>query len=222
MGLREKKKQRVREQIVRVCEELFRTRGFDETTVEDVIARVEISRQTFFNYFPSKGAVLTELGLRWIEAQAETPRQGAARAAEAPSHVLAAMREATRRQLRAIQADRDFARLLFTRSGLFFGHGKESRAASADAAAQRTRGMFEAVAEVLRLAQRTGEMSADLDPLQAAEVYVSVMVTTARLWLTDYWGEGGDLEERGMRAVDMLFRGLASAPADVIAPGSES
>jgi AcrR family transcriptional regulator len=218
MGLREEKKERVREQIIRVCEELFRNRGFDETTVADIIQHVVISRQTFFNYFPSKGAVLTELGLRWIEAQAESPRQGALRAAEAPTNVLAATREATRLQLRAIQSDREFARLIFTRSGLFFGHGAELGTGSAEPAARRTRGMFEAAAEVMKLAQRTGELRSDFDPLQVAEIYVSVMVTTARFWLTGYSGEDVDLEERGMRAVDILFAGLASGSKNFPAP----
>lgn len=65
MGLREQKKNETRERILAVCGRLFRERGFDETTIADIVETGGISRQTFFNYFPGKEAVLTELGLAW-------------------------------------------------------------------------------------------------------------------------------------------------------------
>jgi len=216
MGLRLQKKERVRERIIEVCEALFRERGFDETTVDEVIRQVEISKQTFFNYFPGKEAVLTELGLRWIAAQAESPQQGTAVAESRRTGILEGTREATRRQLRAIQDDAAFARLLFTRSGFFFGQGGSPGRAGGAALARRSRVMFEAVAELLRIAQKTGELRPDVDALQAAEIYVSTMVTTARFWLTDYWETDEDLEERGMKAADIILEGLVprTAPSD--------
>lgn len=213
MNLREQKKHRIRERILQVCEAEFRSRGFDETTVDHVLREVEISRQTFFNYFPSKEAVLTEIGLRWIASQAESPRRGAQVAPRKKGAILAGTREATRMQLRAIQGDREFARLLFTRSGLFFGQGRQAEGPAGEPVSDRTRLMFDAVAAVLRVAQEAGELRSDVDPLQAAEIYVSVMLTTARFWLTDYWSNDDDLEARGMRAVDMLLRGIATPKA---------
>jgi AcrR family transcriptional regulator len=57
-GLRERKKQRTREQIVDAAFKLFQARGYHATTVADIAAAADIAPRTFFAYFPSKEAVV--------------------------------------------------------------------------------------------------------------------------------------------------------------------
>lgn len=57
-GLRERKKLRTRAAIQKEALRLFLKKGYEETTIEDIAEAVEISPSTFFNYFPSKEAVV--------------------------------------------------------------------------------------------------------------------------------------------------------------------
>jgi AcrR family transcriptional regulator len=52
--LRERKKQRTRESLLRVAIELFTDRGYEQTTVDDIADEVGVSQRTFFRYFAGK------------------------------------------------------------------------------------------------------------------------------------------------------------------------
>jgi len=57
-GLRERKKQRTREQIVEAAMRLFNDRGYQATTIADIASAADVAPRTFFSYFPSKEAVV--------------------------------------------------------------------------------------------------------------------------------------------------------------------
>nr|WP_312010372.1 TetR family transcriptional regulator [Bradyrhizobium neotropicale] len=57
-GLRARKRQETREKLTRAAMALFLERGFEATTLDDIVAAADISRRTFFHYFASKEDVV--------------------------------------------------------------------------------------------------------------------------------------------------------------------
>jgi AcrR family transcriptional regulator len=57
-SLRERKKEKTRETLIEVANRLFVERGFEKTTVDDIVGVADISQRTFFRYFPTKEAVV--------------------------------------------------------------------------------------------------------------------------------------------------------------------
>ena len=73
-GLRERKKQRTREQIVEAAMRLFAERGYHATTIADIATAADVAPRTFFSYFPSKEAVVFHNVDRDLDALASALR----------------------------------------------------------------------------------------------------------------------------------------------------
>jgi len=66
-NLRERKKVKLRELMINTALELFTKRGYDETTIDDIVAKIEISKRTFFRYFETK----EDVAIAWYDQLVE-------------------------------------------------------------------------------------------------------------------------------------------------------
>jgi len=99
-GLRERKKQKTKASIQREALRLFKKRGYEETTIEDIAEAADISPSTYFNYFPTKEDVVIYdeydpmMFAMLTDAPAgETARESIRRVLEAFSEILEKDRE---------------------------------------------------------------------------------------------------------------------------------
>jgi AcrR family transcriptional regulator len=62
VGLAARKKDRTRRQLAEAAAELFYEKGYAATTVDEIVAAVDVSPRTFFRYFPTKEDLVVALG----------------------------------------------------------------------------------------------------------------------------------------------------------------
>ncbi|MGW2569534.1 TetR family transcriptional regulator [Streptomyces sp. NPDC001537] len=190
--LRERKKQRTRDALLRAAVELFTTRGYEQTTVDDIAEAVDVSQRTFFRYFTGKeeaALALQELAVaRFVEAVRTRP------ADEAP---LAALRQAVlegwdtlHETIEAVVPVELYLRMYRV---------IESTPVLLAAHLRRNEETEEALARVL--AEREGlDVDADPRPRLAVAIFSGVMRVTERQWST-----GEDFSVEAMRALTISY-----------------
>ncbi len=197
MGLRETKRRRQHRQLMECAIALFRKRGYDQTRVQDIIERAEVSEATFFNYFPTKDAVLEAFALDRVDRYGHLLK-GALQASGRP------LAERLRKLLRAMALgfsdDRAFMAVVATRSKLFFG--------ARDAMLHKELLTYELLGRLFREGQERGDVRTDIDAMQFAEIFTGVYTLTIINWLTSWRDDATPLEERLMRAAAVFIDGI--------------
>ena len=84
-SLRERQKERRRARIYNVVIDLFKQGGFQGTTATDIARASNVSRGTFFNYYPYKEAVLLDYGSEVMERLRDLAEQRLAQGVPAMS-----------------------------------------------------------------------------------------------------------------------------------------
>jgi AcrR family transcriptional regulator len=184
-GLRERKKVRTREAILREAFRLFRERGYGATTVEQIAEAAEISPATFFRYFPTKEDLAT---------LDRFPPLMEALPAQPPGTPVAVLRGAFRAAFATLSAEEIAA-----------GHAREVFAATIPelvaANLRRSPGLLEEIRETL--ADRAG--CAPDDP-RLRDVIGAVFGVVTMVWLQ--WAQNSGLD--GPAEIDRALAHLES------------
>jgi len=191
-GLRERKKQRTRDALLRAALELFTTQGYERTTVDEIAEAVDVSQRTFFRYFAGK-----EEAAFFTQRIAESNFVAAVR--ERPPHEapLEALRQAVLDGWETMgDAIEQFVPAeLHMRSFQLI----ESTPALLAIHLRRSAEVEEELAQLI--AEREGlDVDADPRPRVAVAVFGAVMRVTGRLW-----GTGGDISMDALREITASY-----------------
>ncbi len=193
-GLRERKKARLRQQIIDTSIRLFRKRGYEQTRVEDIVRVLEISQPTFFRYFPSKDAVLREVGRRGfacIKEHLETELSSDASTAER-------LRRMYRGMAREVESDRPLWRAVVLSGAMDPVRSPEMRHPGEIA--------FSLLRAILMEGQKRGEITREIPVEHLAGFMEGLYTTLVRRWVIDLMGPHS-LSESVRSAVEFFLRG---------------
>ena len=194
LGLRERKKARLRQQIIDTSIRLFRKRGYENTRVEDIVQILEISQPTFFRYFPSKDAVLREVGRRGsscIKEHLETELSSNVPTAERLRRMYEGM-------AREVESDRPLWRAIVLSGAMDPVRSPQMRRADEVACAL--------LKAVLQEGQKRGELTKKFPPAHMAEFLEGLYTTVVRRWAVELSGPHS-LTERVRSAVGFFLEG---------------
>jgi AcrR family transcriptional regulator len=198
MGLREDKKAALRDRLHETASAMFRERGFDGTRIRDVIDEVGVSEATFFNYFPTKEALLHHSARQTKDFYGVFLVHLLARADEP---AIARLHELSSTMAAVCAADRDLMATVLRRTSLFTGATGDDEATDKENYAR--------LAELFRQGQAGGEIGSAHDPTQLAELFIAVHTLTITNWAIQYWDETGELEPRLAQALEVLLLGCS-------------
>ena len=194
-GLRERKKVRLRQQIIDTSIRLFLKRGYESTRVDDIVQILEISQPTFFRYFPSKDAVLREVGRRGfacIKEHLETELSSKASTAER-------LREMYHEMAQETESDRPLWRAVILSGAMDPVRSPEMR--------QPEEIAVSLLREILAEGQKRGEIARAFPVDHLAEFMEGLYSTVVRRWAVDL-PEPHSLNERVRSAVEFFLRAV--------------
>ncbi len=194
-GLRERKKARLRQQIIETAIRLFRKQGYEKTRIDDIVKILEISQPTFFRYFPSKDAVLRDVGKRGFECIAERLKSELSTKADTTErlhrlyHAMALEAE----------ADRPLWKAVVLSGAMDPVRSPEVRGVEGVAISR--------LREILAQGQQRGEITSAFPVVHLAEFMEALYHTVVRQWTVDLTGPH-KLTERVDSAVEFFLRGV--------------
>ncbi|GHB38872.1 TetR family transcriptional regulator [Streptomyces cirratus] len=191
-GLRERKKQRTRDALLRAALLLFLSQGYDKTTVDEITDVVQVSQRTFFRYFANKEEVAFA-----VQDLVESHFVAALRARPASEGPLTAMRNAVLVAWDTVdEAISDVVPVdLYMRGYQLI----ESTPALLAVHLRRSTELEERIARLV--ADREGlDVDADPRPRVAVAAFSGVMRVTGRLW-----GQGQDTSVAAIRRMTEAY-----------------
>jgi AcrR family transcriptional regulator len=172
-GRRERKKRELRSRIYQTAQQLFLSRGFEATTVEQIAAAADIAPATFFNHFQSKHALLGEMTSEVFAHLQDLIEHHLLRPGSAQERIASFAERAARDATAARGVARDVVLELI-----------RTRTQPGETAPYLAR-IFAPVVKTLREGQRTGEVRSDLDAEFLAEMVLGALNAPFISWMND-------------------------------------
>jgi AcrR family transcriptional regulator len=199
-GLRDRQKEKRRQQILFAAAELFTEIGFDDAKLEDIAARADVSVPTIYSYYASKSDLL--LGLLEIDKELMAERIEAIIASPPRNPVEAVVSLIVTELTAGYDATRKLVWREISAAAL---RGPDERRQAFLALQDR---VFDMLRRLFARLKRDGAISPAVDIGQAASLTYAVTRNNFRLYIMREELTLSDLEQMVRADVRALFRGF--------------
>lgn len=192
--LRERNRQRIRNDIYESAMALFTKKGYEDVTIDDIVEEAGVSKATFFRSFESKYGLVDEFNQRMADNIADSIDL----AQMSPTECIRVATDTIFQEwLQSAPQMRNLA-LEFVRTGTRI---------SEQLTDPMTRGMVPILVSIIESGQEQGEFNPDLDPRLVAALIVYAWTIASVNWFDDADEDGFNRSIHGL--VELQLRGLA-------------
>ncbi len=186
LSRRERKKLETRDRIYFSAMQLFQIQGFEETSIEQITQQADVGKGTFYNYFTSKEAVVTEFSTKafknLLDSEREKPYLG------------------IRERLNTLM--QDWASFMVNNQKMGWITVRNRDGADFDL------GLHYGVQAILNLGQKNNEISRSFDSAFLAESLEGMMLQHFMSW---YVSKEGDLLKEMKMVLSVFLDGLVDS-----------
>jgi len=200
MSLREKKKKETKNKIFEVAGRLFKEKGFESTSIDEITEEAGVGKGTFFNYFPTKEALLLYFGEQkdeLIYGSIENETAGTFSTRDKIKNLLTFLAE-------NYEKDKELTKLLvfeYIKYIKFTG-------LNCDEDKKRRYRLIKILGDLLEEGVKDGDIRSTIDVKKATETLIAIYLFSLMSWLkpeSDY-SFSGDISEK----IDLVFEGIGS------------
>ncbi len=190
MSLREKKKEKTKQAILNAAIELFSTKGFENTSIEELAKVAGIGKGTIYGYFQTK----TEILYAFCEYELDHIHEELVKQSNLDASVLDQMLTIYMSEFNHVTQNKEFGRL-FMRQTVFPDEGDIESSRDIDDK------YFQLLFPILAKAQDRGEIRKDAELLHLTAHFYGLYILIISAWYS-----GMLPDEEVPAAMELLFR----------------
>lgn len=209
LGRRELKKEATRQDLLAAAANLFKTKGYEATSVDDIAMAADVAKGTFYYHFPAKEDLVFALQEAELKVASDRARQRMEVGKESPLVILF---DFLNDSAHWTESNPELGRAMFkqkfemmARKG---GHDTKDTTTSIQHGPPATikEYVFGTIGLLLAAAQQSKEIRSDVDTSELAQILIPVVMSTRIHWLMD--SSGATLTARVERSLKILMEGF--------------
>jgi AcrR family transcriptional regulator len=204
MGRREEKRNMTRQQILSAAAELFAVRGYENTTLEDVTEKANVSKGTLYYNFESKEDLVVAMRR---EALAGTVEQAFASMNEG-KEPLSVLERLLMERASFTEKNPELATVFYTQRIQYFFFRDEQSQTELNEDGTPKRQYRKAIHDLVCEAQKRGEIRADCSPQELAAMISATFLHAQGTWLAS--DRSSSLIDKTHRWLHMLLDGAGA------------